>query len=157
MGYFCPKNTFVQLKHYIYRIYLTLLSTTCVKSFRLSTARVKIHQIHHVIFQTKGQFFFKAWVTLQRHERSSFCTFLAETLHAIDKKSTSKCKFLDLPLLALKFTKFLMPFLEPRVSFSSNFASLFNVMKHNSSEFFLSKSLYALDKRTQSKCKFLDF
>ena len=27
----CPKNTFLQLKHYIQRIYLTLLSTTCVK------------------------------------------------------------------------------------------------------------------------------
>ena len=28
--------------------------------------------------------------------------------------STSKCKFSDLPLLALKFTKFFMSFLEPR-------------------------------------------
>ena len=32
----------------------------------------------------------------------------------------------------LKFTKFLMSFLEPRISFSSNFASLFSVMRHNS-------------------------
>ena len=31
MGYFCPKSTFLQLKHYIQRIYLTLLSITCVK------------------------------------------------------------------------------------------------------------------------------
>ena len=31
MNYFCPKNKFLQLKHYIHRIYLTLLSTTCVK------------------------------------------------------------------------------------------------------------------------------
>ena len=55
---------------------------------------------------------------------------------ATDKSSTSKCKFSDLPLLALKFTKFLMLFLEPRVSFSSNFASLFSVMKHNFSVLF---------------------
>ena len=48
--------------------------------------------------------------------------------YAIDKSSTLKCKFSDLPLLILKFTKFLMSFLEPKVRFSSNFASLFSVM-----------------------------
>ena len=45
-GYFCPKNTFLQLKHYIERIYLTLLSTTCVK----------IRQITYVIFKTISHF-----------------------------------------------------------------------------------------------------
>ena len=45
-----------------------------------------------------------------------------------DKSSTSKRKFSDLPLLALKFTKFLMSFLKPRFSFSSNFTSLFSVI-----------------------------
>ena len=153
MGYICPKNTFLQLKHYIQRIYLTLLSTTCVKIhqipyvifetishfsrhnssvffssnityflqkqpikvqiFRLSTAQVKVHQIPHIIFRTKSQFFFNVWISFQCHERSFFCTFLAETLYAIDKSSTSKCKFSDLPLLELTFTKFLMSFLEP--------------------------------------------
>ena len=49
------------------------------------------------------------------------------------KIGPSKSKFSDLPLLALKFTKFLMSFFEPRVSFSSNFESLFSVMRHNSS------------------------
>ena len=46
MGYFCPKNTFLQLKHYIQRIYITLLSTTCVK----------IHQMTDVIFGIKSHF-----------------------------------------------------------------------------------------------------
>ena len=36
MGYICPKNTFLQLKHYMQRIYLTLLSTTCVKIHQTS-------------------------------------------------------------------------------------------------------------------------
>ena len=54
MGYFCPKNTFLQLKHYIQRIYLTLLSTTCVK----------IHQIPYVIFETISHF--------SRHNSSVF-------------------------------------------------------------------------------------
>ena len=35
--------------------------------FRLSTARVKIHQISHVIFQTKSQFFFQSFF--------GFCAF----------------------------------------------------------------------------------
>ena len=45
MGSFCPKNKFLQLKH-ILGIYLTLLSTTCVK----------IHQITYVIFETTSHF-----------------------------------------------------------------------------------------------------
>ena len=52
-------------------------------------------------------------------------TITAEALYAI-----------YLPLLTLKFTKFLMSFLETRVSFSSNFALLFRVMMHNSSVLF---------------------
>ena len=43
MGYFCQKNTYLKPKHYIHRIYLTLVSITCVK----------IHQITYVIFGTK--------------------------------------------------------------------------------------------------------
>ena len=62
--------------------------------------------------------------------------FLAQTLHTFYQSSLSKWKFADLSLLPLKFTKFLMSFLEPRVSFSSNFASLFSVMRHNSSVLF---------------------
>ena len=40
------KNTFLQLKHYIPKIYLTLLSTTCVE----------IHQITYVFFETISHF-----------------------------------------------------------------------------------------------------
>ena len=40
-----------------------------VQIFRLSAARVKVHQIPHVIFQTKSQFFFKVWISFQCHER----------------------------------------------------------------------------------------
>ena len=59
------------------------------------------------------------------------------------EKQHIKCKFSYLPLIALKSTKFLMSFLEPRASFSSNFASLFSVMRHNSSVLFHLK-LYML-------------
>ena len=174
MGYFYPKNTFLQLKR-IQMIYLTLISTACMKihqipyvifetvsyfsrhnssvffcsnitcflqkkpikvhNFRLSTAQVKIHQIPHIIFQTKSPFFFKVWITSVARE-IILLYFFSRNLYAIDKTITSKCKFSDLPVLALKFTKFLKSFLEPKFSFSSNFASLFSVMRHNSSEIF---------------------
>ena len=62
--------------------------------------------------------------------------FLAEYLYAIDKSSPSKCKFSDLPLLALKFTKFIMSFFETKRQFSSNFVALSSVMKDNSSILF---------------------
>ena len=46
-----------------------------------------------------------------------------------------------------------MTFLEEKVIFSSNFASLFSVMRHNSSNS-SSKTLYGLDKMSTSKAKF---
>ena len=111
-----------------------------VQIFRFFTARVKIYQISHVTFLTRSEFFFKVWSTRQCHERQLFCTFLAETLNAIEKSSTSKWKFSDLSLLELKFTKFLMSFLKPRII---NFTSLSRVMRHKSSALFRLK-LYML-------------
>ena len=65
-----------------------------------------------------------------------------------------KCKASDLPLLALKFTKIVMSFLKPRVSFSSNFASLFNVMRNNSSVLFHIK-LYILSTKGTNQVQIL--
>ena len=115
MGHFCPKNTFLQLKHYVQRIYLTLPSSTCVK----------IRQITYVIFETISHF--------SRHNSS---VFLAQTLYTFYKNSPSKWKLSDFPLLGLKFTKFLMSFFKQKVSFSSKFGSFFSVMRDNSSVLF---------------------
>ena len=104
IGYFCPKNTFLQLRH-IQRIYLTLFSTTCPK----------IRQMTYVIFETrrKKKFFWKkSFFTTQL-----LCIFLTQTLHTFYKSSTSKCKFSDFPLLALKITKFLMSFFKQKTIF----------------------------------------
>ena len=49
MGCFCPKNTLLQLEHYVPKIYLTLLATICVK----------IHQITSVIFETMYKLFWQ--------------------------------------------------------------------------------------------------
>ena len=66
--------------------------------FRLLSGWVKIHQIPYVMFETTSQFFFKLFIILQCHEKL-FCTFLAETVHDLDKRSPSKCKISDFPLL----------------------------------------------------------
>ena len=68
----------------------------------------------------------------------------------------SKCKFSDLPLLALKFTKFIMSFFETKRQFSSNFEALSSVMKDNSSILFHLK-LYRLSIKEPIKLKFSDF
>ena len=39
-----------------------------VQIFRLSSARVRIHQIPHFIFEATSQFFFKFCITLQCHD-----------------------------------------------------------------------------------------
>ena len=83
--YFCPKNTFLQLKYYIQRICLTVLSTTCVK----------IHQMS----------FFTPYVIFQD---TSPLYFLSQALHTFGKSRPLNFEFSDFTLLALKFTKSVM-------------------------------------------------
>ena len=69
-----------------------------VPILRLSSALVKICHVP-VIFQTTRQSFFKFCITLQCRKRSLLCTFLTQTIYTLLKRSPSKCKFSDLPLL----------------------------------------------------------
>ena len=54
------------------------------KFLKLSSARIKIHQIL-VVFETKNQFFFKFCINLQCHKAQLFCTFLDEILYTFSK------------------------------------------------------------------------
>ena len=128
MGYICPKNSFLQLKHYMQRTCVTLLSTICVK----------IHQIPYVIFETISHFFTTQLVWIS----------LAQTLHTFDKNIRSKCKFSEFSLLELKFIKFLMSFFKQKVCFSSKFASLSSVLIDNSLIIFHLKLYMRLMKST---------
>ena len=110
--------------------------------FRFYTARVKTRQIIHVIFQTNSQFFFKVWITLSIMRDNSSSLFQLKIYMLSEKSSTSKCKFSDLLLLVLKFTKFIMSLFQPRASFSSNFTPLISVMRDHSVLFHL--KLYML-------------
>ena len=66
--------------------------------FKLFSGSVKIDQIPYVMFETTSQFFFKLFITLPCHEKL-FWTFLAETIHDLDKRGSPKCKISDFPLL----------------------------------------------------------
>ena len=63
------------------------------------------------------------------------CTFLSQTLHTLHKRNQSKWKFWEFPVLRSKFTKFLS-FFKQQIRFSSNFVSLFSVMRRNFSIIF---------------------
>ena len=78
-------------------IYLTLLTTTCPK----------IHQTPCVLFETISHF----------SQQNSSVFLLAQTLNTFDKISPSKCRFSEIPLFALKFTKFLISFFKLKVRF----------------------------------------
>ena len=96
--------------------------------FRLFTAQVKVHQIPHVIFKQKvsfsskfGSFFSVMSDNSSAHFRLKLYVLLVK---AVDQSANFQTS---------KFTKFLMSFLDPRGSFSLNFASLFSAMRHNAS------------------------
>ena len=60
------------------------------------------------LFKQKVNFSSKFGSLFSVMRDNSSALFSAETLYAIDKSSTSKCRFSDLPLLELKFAKFVM-------------------------------------------------
>ena len=101
--------------------------------FRLSTAWIKVHQISHVIFQTKSQFAFKVWNFFQCHERQFFCSFLTDTLYAIEKSSTSKCK---LATAHIKIHQISHVIFGTKSQYFFKLCTLFSVMRHNSSVLF---------------------
>ena len=105
-------------------------------NFETLVILVKICHIPHVIFQTTSQFFFKFCITLQCQERYLLCTFLRQTLCPLHRNQ-SKWKFWEFQVFISKFTTFLS-FLKYQISFSSNFALLFSVMRHYSSILFFS-------------------
>ena len=127
-------------------MYITRREREKIKSFQIfqffkfSMLELKLIKFRMRFFKQKVSLSLSWWL---------FCTFLVETLCAINKSSPSKCKYSDLPPLILKFTKFFMTFLlKPRPSFLSNFASLSSVIRGNSSVFFHLKLYMTSTKRT---------
>ena len=121
-----------------------------VPILRILCALVKICQIPHVIFQTTSQFFLNfAWLfSVMKYN----CAVLGQTLYTLHKRDQSKSKFLDFLVPKSTFTKFLS-FLKQKISFSSNFAQLFGIMRHIPSILFLDETLYAFSKSSLSQYK----
>ena len=63
-------------------------STLKLKPLLLSSAEVKFCQIPYVNFETKSCFLSKFCITLQFHERLFLCTFLAQTIFTLLKRSS---------------------------------------------------------------------
>ena len=114
MGYFCLKNRFIQLKHYVQRIYPTLFSTTCVK----------IHQIPYAIFEI-----------ISHISRHNFSVFFSSDITYFLQKYQIKVQIFRLFTARIKI-KFLISFFKQKVNFSSKFGSLFSVMRDNCSVLF---------------------
>ena len=51
----------------------------------------------HIIFESTSQSSFTFCINLQCYQTQLVCTFLAQTLHTLVKKSTLKCNFLSAP------------------------------------------------------------
>ena len=73
------------------------------KCLRLSCARVKIRQIPYANFKTTSWFLSKFCISLQFHKRLFLCTFLAQTIHTLLKRSPFKWKSLRLLIARVKF------------------------------------------------------
>ena len=80
------------------------------------------------------------------------CAVLGQMLYTLHKRDQSKRKFLDFLVPKSTFTKFLS-FLKQKISFSSNFAQLFHIMRHIPSILFLDETLYAFSKSSLSQYK----
>ena len=116
---------------------------------------MKICQIPHVIFQAKSQFFFKFCITLQCHERSLFCTFLAQTIYTLLKRSPLKCK--SLRLLSAQVHVSQIPYVnfETTSRFISKFCIPFQFHERLLLCIFLAQTIYTLLKRSPLKRKVL--
>ena len=114
---------------------------------------MKVHPIPHAIFETTRSGFIQILHHCSVLWKVNLLYFVAQTLYTLNKKSPSKRNFQTFECFQT-FTKLLMSYLKTQesfsckrchihhvifrlqVNFSSNFASLFSVIKHNSSKLF---------------------
>ena len=132
-------------------MYLTLPSNTYMK----------IHQISYVIFETisnfswhnSSVFFFQTFGYFNESSPNSSCNFWNHKVRVClnfaslfspmkddssvffysGQKYLIEVKLSDFWVVGWKFTKIFMSYLRPQVNFSLKFASLFSVMRNNSS------------------------
>ena len=102
------------------------------KLLRLSSAQVKICQISYPNFETTSRFRSKFCIPLQFHERLLLCTFLAQTIYTLLKRSPLKWKFLRLSSAQVKICQIPYVSFETASQFLFKFCIPFHFMKDNS-------------------------
>ena len=120
-------------------IYLYLKNIDSVKRVK-SFVKCAIHLFQPMQIYQLPSSFLKAQVSFPSNFASIFSAikhnssvlFLAQTLYSLVKGSNKRASFLHFRVFESKFVKFLMSILKWQVNSSSNFASFFIVMTHNS-------------------------
>ena len=102
-----------------------------VQILTLLCVLMRVHPIPHARFQTTRSRFIQILYHCSVSWKITPLYFLSLNLYTLDKK-----QFSDFWMVRWKFTKFFMSCLKLRVSFSLNFASIFSVMRDNSSVLF---------------------
>ena len=135
MGYICLKTTFLELKHFMQKIYVTLLSTTCVK----------IHQIPYAIFET-----------ISFHDTSRLYPFSSIVTY-FWQKYPIKVQIFRLFTVQVKIHQISHGIFQTKVSFSLHFGWLFSVWWEITLLYFFSWNCTWFGKKSPSKCKISDF
>ena len=107
-----------------------------VHFFGLLSAPMIVHSIPHAIFENTGSGYIQNLHHCSVPWKIIPLYYFSSNLIYFGQKEAIRVKFLDFWVVGWKFTKFLKSYLKPQVSFSLNFASLFNVMKDHSSVLF---------------------
>ena len=134
----------------------TLLKRSTLKSkfLRLSSAEVKLCQIHYVNFETKRCFLSKFCIPLQFNERFFLITFLAQTIYTLLKRSSLQWKFLRLSNARVKFCQTPYGNFETTTRFLSKFCISLQCHERLYLCTFLAQTIYTLLKRSLLQWKF---
>ena len=97
---------------------------------------MKVHPIPRAIFETIRSGFIQILHCCSVSWKIPSSVFFSSNLKSFGQKKSMEVKFFNFWVVGWKFTKFLMSYLKPQVSFSLNFTSFFNVMRDNTSVFF---------------------
>ena len=125
------------------------------KFLRLSSARVKFCQIPYADFEMTISFLSKFCISLHFHERLFLCSFLAQTIYTLLKRSPLKWNFLRLSSAWVKLCQIPYANFETTSRFLSKFGIFFQFHEKSFLCTFLAERLYTLLNRSPLKWKFL--
>ena len=111
--------------------------------------------LSHQFLIPQGHGLFKFCITVQCHERYITPLYFFSNLIYFEQKESVKGKYSDFWVVGWKFTKFLMPYLKPKVSLS--LMALFSIITDNSSVLFQLKPYIIWTKWGHQSEKFLTF